>query len=62
MGITKTQLYCLNGKGFDEFSEEKNLGCNFEEALDKGICIGSGVNRHKDQEKMVPNILMKMAS
>lgn len=54
-------LYCLYGKGFDEFSKEKNLGCNYEEALDKGICIGSGVNsfpvtRENNHVKVVYNI------
>ncbi len=37
-------LYCPTGIRYDEFSKEKNLGFNYDEALDNGAYIGSGVN------------------
>lgn len=54
-------LYNMYGKGFDEFSQEKNLGYNFEQGLDNGKIIGSGVNivpieRKGNHVKVVYNI------
>ena len=37
-------LYCPTGIRYDEFSKERNLGFNYDEALDNGAYIGSGVN------------------
>lgn len=54
-------LYCPTGIRYDEFSKEKNLGYNYEEALDKGAYIGSGVNvvpvqREGNHVKVIYNI------
>ncbi len=54
-------LYCPSGDRYNEFSQEHNLGMDFEEALDKGLCIGSGVNiipiqREGNHVKVVYNI------
>lgn len=54
-------LYCPTEIRYDEFSKERNLGFNYEEALDNGSYIGSGVNivpieREENHVKVVYNI------
>ena len=54
-------LYCPSGVKYEEFSKEKNLGLNYEEAMDKKMYIGSGVNiipveREGNHVKVVYNI------
>lgn len=54
-------LYCPTSIRYDEFSKEKNLGFNYEEALDNGAYIGSGVNivpiqREGNHVKVIYNI------
>lgn len=54
-------LYCPTGIRYDEFSKENQLGLNYNEALDNGKYIGSGVNtipiqREKNHVKVVYNI------
>ena len=54
-------LYCPSGVRYEEFSKEKNLGLNYEEAMDKKMYIGSGVNiipveREGNHVKVVYNI------
>lgn len=56
-----TVLYCPTGIRYDEFSKEKNLGFDYEEALENGAYIGSGVNivpiqREENHVKVVYNI------
>lgn len=54
-------LYCPSGVRYEEFSKEKNLGLNYDEAIDKKMYIGSGVNiipieREENHVKVVYNI------
>ena len=54
-------LYCPTGVRYEEFSKEKNLGLNYNEAMDKNMYIGSGVNiipvqREGNHVKVVYNI------
>lgn len=54
-------LYCPSGVRYEEFSKEKNLGLNYDEAMDKKMYIGSGVNiipieREGNHVKVVYNI------
>lgn len=54
-------LYCPTGVRYNEFSQEHNLGIDYEEALDNGSYIGSGVNiipvqREGNHVKVVYNI------
>lgn len=54
-------LYCPTGDRYNEFSQEHNLGIDYEEALDNGSYIGSGVNiipvqREGNHVKVVYNI------
>lgn len=54
-------LYCPTGIRYEQFSQENNLGTNYEEALDKGTWIGSGVNivpieRQGNHVKVIYNI------
>lgn len=56
-----TVLYCPTGIRYDEFSKEKNLGFDYEKALENGAYIGSGVNivpiqREGNHVKVVYNI------
>ncbi len=54
-------LYCPTGVRYNEFSQAHNLGIDYEEALDNGSYIGSGVNiipieREGNHVKVVYNI------
>ena len=54
-------LYCPSGVKYEEFSKEKNLRLNYDEAMDKKMYIGSGVNiilieREGNHVKVVYNI------
>ena len=54
-------LYCPTGIRYEQFSKENNLGTNYEEALDNGTWIGSGVNivpieRQGNHVKVIYNI------
>ena len=54
-------LFCTSGNQYDEFSKENNLEYEWEEALNNGKVIGSGVNivpivREGNQVKIVYNI------
>ncbi len=54
-------LYCPTGMRYDEFSKENQLGLSYNEALDTGKWIGSGVNtvpigREDNHVKVVYNI------
>ena len=54
-------LYCPTGTRYDEFSKENNLGLNYDEALENGAWIGSGVNivpieREGNHVKVIYNI------
>ena len=54
-------LYCPSGVRYEEFSKEKNLRLNYDEAMDKKMYIGSGVNiipieREGNHVKVVYNI------
>ena len=54
-------LYCPTGVRYNEFSQENNLGLDYNEAMDKNMYIGSGVNiipveREGNHVKVVYNI------
>lgn len=54
-------LFCTSGEEFNKFSETNNLGYDFDEALENGKCLGSGVNtvpivREGNHVKVVYNI------
>ena len=54
-------LYCPTDIRYEQFRQQNNLGTNYEEALDKGTWIGSGVNivpieRQGNHVKVIYNI------
>ena len=54
-------LYCQSGVRYEEFSKEKNLGLDYNEAMDQKMYIGSGVNiipvqREGNHVKVIYNI------
>ncbi len=54
-------LYCPTGIRYNEFSQQHNLGLNYDEAMDKNMYIGSGVNivpveREGNHVKVIYNI------
>ena len=54
-------LYCPTGVRYNQFSQENNLGLDYNEAMDKNMYIGSGVNiipveREGNHVKVVYNI------
>lgn len=44
-------LYCISGKRYEEWSHENGLNLSFNEALDIGKLIGSGVNMFPGERK-----------
>ncbi len=54
-------LYCQSGVRYEEFSKEKNLGLDYNEAMEQKMYIGSGVNiipvqREGNHVKVIYNI------
>lgn len=54
-------LYCQSGIRYEEFSKEKNLGLDYNEAMEQKMYIGSGVNiipvqREGNHVKVIYNI------
>ena len=54
-------LYCQSGVRYEEFSKEKNLGLDYNEAMEQNMYIGSGVNiipveREGNHVKVIYNI------
>ncbi len=54
-------LYCPTGVKYNEFSQQHNLGLNYEEAIEQKMYIGSGVNivpveREGNHVKVIYNI------
>ena len=54
-------LYCPTGVKYNEFSQQYNLGLNYEEAIEQKMYIGSGVNivpveREGNHVKVIYNI------